>query len=191
MQFAFVAASLTGNRACLQHRAGDVCIVFGMTRQYAAGRHAHVVTVEVCANAFNEVRDPFFAKVSVRARRAGLSALYAGFDTSDQLGRVDTTEPPGVGLQHAAHGAHRTLLHVAFTHVNSLLRTSVNAHTPAAGVSNVLGEMASARLLRVIRTVFVPAYPGRRHWDPDRHRRLVGEHLVVGDFGLAAFGQLG
>ena len=25
----------------------------------------------------------------------------------------------------------------------------------------------------------------------DRHRRLVGEHLVAGDFGLAAFGQLG
>lgn len=25
----------------------------------------------------------------------------------------------------------------------------------------------------------------------DRNRRLVGEHLVVGDFGLAGFGQLG
>ena len=110
MQIAFVAASLTGNRACLQHRASDACIVFGLTRQYAAGRHAYVVTVEVCANAFREVRDLFFAEVSVRARRAGLSALYAGFDTSDQLGPVDTTEPLGVGLQHAAHTAHRTLL---------------------------------------------------------------------------------
>src|SRR6185437_12192322 len=42
--------------------------------------------------------------------RAGLSALYAGFDTSDQLGPVDTTEPPGIGRQHFAHRVHRTLL---------------------------------------------------------------------------------
>src|SRR5690242_6154515 len=110
MQFTFVPASLTGNCACLQHRAGDVCIVFGMTRQYAAGRDAYVVAVEVCANAFREMRDPFFAEVCVRARRAGLSALYAGFDTSDQLGPVDTTEPPGLGRQHFAHRVHRTLL---------------------------------------------------------------------------------
>jgi hypothetical protein len=53
---------------------------------------------------------------SASARRAGLSALYAGFDTSDQLGRVDTTEPPGVGLQHAAHGAHRTRHEVGLRH---------------------------------------------------------------------------
>jgi hypothetical protein len=110
MQIAFVATSLTGNRACLQDRAGDICIVFGMTRKYAAGRLAHVRAIKICANAFREVRDPFFAKVSVRARRARLRALYAGFDTSDQLGPVDTTELPRVRLQHAAHGAHRTLL---------------------------------------------------------------------------------
>lgn len=95
MQIAFVAASLTGNRAGLEYRAGDVRIVIGTTRQYAAGRLAYVGTVEVCANAFPEVRNPFFAEVGVRARCAGLCALYAGFDASDQLGRVDTTEPSG------------------------------------------------------------------------------------------------
>ena len=110
MQVAFVSASPASNRACLQNRAGHVCIVCGTTRQYAAGRRADVGTVEICANAFGEVCDTLFAKVGVRARRAGLSALYAGFDTSDQHGPVDTTEPTGVGLQHATYGAHRTAL---------------------------------------------------------------------------------
>jgi hypothetical protein len=95
MKLAFVATSLAGDCACLQHRAGDVGIVFGVTGQHAAGRHAYVVAIEVCANAFPHMRDPFFAKVSVRARRTGLSALSAGFDTPDQLDPVDTTEPQG------------------------------------------------------------------------------------------------
>lgn len=88
VQITFVAAGLTRNRACLQHRLGDGCVVCRVTRQYAARSHADVGAVKVCANAFREMREPLLAMVGVRARRAGLSALYADFDTSDQFGAV-------------------------------------------------------------------------------------------------------
>ena len=83
MTAAFLRASAARNDAALQDAADHVVTRFRPARGDRAGDRANLGTVKVQANAVEQWFGRRLGETGVRASRAGLSGVVAGFDAAD------------------------------------------------------------------------------------------------------------